>query len=182
VSDELHVAREPYWFDDGPEITLDEWIAVVKQRAEMHLDGFAEAETRDTQARRNRLKGESDSVPAFVPWWRGQPTGTVMVRLWLLLSVLVLSPSCVCCRDRCWHQNRQQAGRLGGPGEAVAPAHPGGAQGLQSDAAMEARRTELQAEVEPYLKRAREHADALLQRARERAEEIRQRAAEGVAR
>lgn len=45
---ELHITRKPDWSGDGPEITLDEWVAVVRSDPEMRLDAFAAAETRDT--------------------------------------------------------------------------------------------------------------------------------------
>jgi hypothetical protein len=48
VGYELHITRKQTWFDDGPEITLDEWISLVRSDVEMRLDGYAEAETRDT--------------------------------------------------------------------------------------------------------------------------------------
>ncbi|MFN3856606.1 MAG: hypothetical protein ACK4RV_02575 [Caulobacter sp.] len=41
---ELHITRKLQWFDDeGPEVTLEDWLAYVKSDPEMRLDGFAEA-------------------------------------------------------------------------------------------------------------------------------------------
>ncbi|MGO9397533.1 MAG: hypothetical protein ACLP19_06755, partial [Xanthobacteraceae bacterium] len=43
---DLHITRKKNWdgFEDehGPEISLDEWIAMVRADAEMRLDGFCE--------------------------------------------------------------------------------------------------------------------------------------------
>jgi hypothetical protein len=40
---EVHITRKENWFDDGPDITLEEWLDVVQSDAEMRLDGHAEA-------------------------------------------------------------------------------------------------------------------------------------------
>jgi hypothetical protein len=42
---ELHITRKRDWSDAGPEITLDEWLALVRSDPDMRLDGFAEAQT-----------------------------------------------------------------------------------------------------------------------------------------
>jgi hypothetical protein len=42
---DVHITRRPEWFEDeGPEITLDEWLAVIRDDPEMRLDGYAEAQ------------------------------------------------------------------------------------------------------------------------------------------
>ena len=40
---DVHITRKPHWWDEnGPEIRLDEWIAVVRADRDMRLDGYAE--------------------------------------------------------------------------------------------------------------------------------------------
>jgi hypothetical protein len=42
---DFHITRKENWSDeDGPEISLDEWIHYVRSDPEMRLDGFAEVE------------------------------------------------------------------------------------------------------------------------------------------
>ena len=42
---DVHITRREQWFDrTGPEVTLDEWLAVVRDDPEMRLDRFAEAQ------------------------------------------------------------------------------------------------------------------------------------------
>lgn len=40
---EVHITRKENWFDDGPDIALEEWLDVVRSDAEMRLDAHAEA-------------------------------------------------------------------------------------------------------------------------------------------
>jgi hypothetical protein len=40
---EVHITRKENWFDEGPDISLDEWLDVVRADSEMRLDGQAEA-------------------------------------------------------------------------------------------------------------------------------------------
>jgi len=41
---DVHITRRAEWFEEeGPEITLDEWLAVIRDDPEMRLDGYAEA-------------------------------------------------------------------------------------------------------------------------------------------
>lgn len=40
---DVHITRKENWFDEGPEISLDEWLEVVRADAEMRLGGHAEA-------------------------------------------------------------------------------------------------------------------------------------------
>lgn len=43
---EVHITRKTSWFDDdGPVISLDDWLAYLASDAEMRLDGYAEART-----------------------------------------------------------------------------------------------------------------------------------------
>jgi hypothetical protein len=39
---EAHITRKENWFDDGPEISLIEWLDVVRTDPEMRNDGYAE--------------------------------------------------------------------------------------------------------------------------------------------
>jgi hypothetical protein len=40
---EVHITRKESWFDDGPDISLDEWLDAVRADPELRLDGYAEA-------------------------------------------------------------------------------------------------------------------------------------------
>jgi hypothetical protein len=40
---EVHITRKENWFDEGPEISLTDWLGVVRTDPEMRHDGFAEA-------------------------------------------------------------------------------------------------------------------------------------------
>ncbi len=41
---DVHITRRKHWVDDdGPEITLDEWLELLKLDPDIRLDGFAEA-------------------------------------------------------------------------------------------------------------------------------------------
>lgn len=41
---DVHITRRRNWAeDDGPEITLDEWLGLLKLDSDMRLDGFADA-------------------------------------------------------------------------------------------------------------------------------------------
>lgn len=43
---EVHITRKASWFeDDGPVISLKEWVEYVSSDTEMRLDGYAEART-----------------------------------------------------------------------------------------------------------------------------------------
>lgn len=45
---DVHITRKQNWFDDdGPEITLQEWLDVAHSDPEMRVDGYAEARTSD---------------------------------------------------------------------------------------------------------------------------------------
>lgn len=64
---ELHITRKKEWFseDDAP-ITLDEWIAYVKNDPEMRLDGFAEAQLEDGSV----FRTEDPSLAVWVAYSR----------------------------------------------------------------------------------------------------------------
>jgi len=40
---EVHITRKENWFDEGPEISLVEWLDLVGADPEMRNDGYAEA-------------------------------------------------------------------------------------------------------------------------------------------
>ena len=45
---EVHITRKSTWFEeDGPTISLNEWLDYVSSDAEMRADGYAEAQTPD---------------------------------------------------------------------------------------------------------------------------------------
>jgi len=44
---EVHITRKENWFDDGPGISLAEWLEVVRADAEMRHDGYAETVVAD---------------------------------------------------------------------------------------------------------------------------------------
>ena len=45
---EVHITRKAAWFeDDGPIISLNEWLEYVSADSEMRADGYAEAQTPD---------------------------------------------------------------------------------------------------------------------------------------
>ena len=55
---DVHITRKVEWSDDdGPEITLDEWLAVVAADPELRHDGFAETTTPDGEVLRVEASG-----------------------------------------------------------------------------------------------------------------------------
>jgi len=66
---DVHITRKDEWSDeDGPEITLDEWRAVVAADPELREDGFAEVRTPDGST----LRVEHPGLTA----WTGRPGAT----------------------------------------------------------------------------------------------------------
>src|SRR5262249_43432541 len=61
---ELHITRKENWFDDGPDISDDEWRRYVAQDPEMEIVGLAEASTPNGQT----LRYES---PLLARWRNG---------------------------------------------------------------------------------------------------------------
>jgi hypothetical protein len=62
---EVHITRKAEWSDDdGPTISLAEWLAYVSSDPEMRADGYAEARTPDGVL---RLDGQGIAV------WTGYP-------------------------------------------------------------------------------------------------------------
>jgi hypothetical protein len=56
---EVHITRRNDWFDDeGPVITLEEWLHYVRHDPEMRLEGYAEADLEDGGA----VRIESDGL------------------------------------------------------------------------------------------------------------------------
>ncbi len=56
----VHITKKKYWFDEeGPTISLQEWLSVVKNDPEMRHDGYAEAETGEGNALRITSEGLS---------------------------------------------------------------------------------------------------------------------------
>jgi len=81
---DLHITRKKNWdgFEDehGPEISLDEWIAMVRADAEMPLDGFCEVRLPhgkvfrlDLQASQCGPRGRITARPAI---WPGSTSAT----------------------------------------------------------------------------------------------------------
>jgi hypothetical protein len=69
---DLHITRKQCWSDEnGPEIALAEWIAVVAADRDMRLDGFAETRVGDGSIL--RIKNEGLSV--WTAWSRHSENG-----------------------------------------------------------------------------------------------------------
>ena len=63
---DVHITRRQHWSDtDGPEISLDQWIATVRSDSEMRLDNVAEA----LMPSGNRLRYENEGLAV----WTGCP-------------------------------------------------------------------------------------------------------------
>ncbi|MBX2855175.1 MAG: hypothetical protein KTR21_09315 [Rhodobacteraceae bacterium] len=62
---ELHITRKAHWADEnGPEISLDEWLGYVSADPEMRLDGFAEAPLPGGGV----LRAEDQSLAVWTAW------------------------------------------------------------------------------------------------------------------
>jgi hypothetical protein len=61
---EVHITRKENWFDDGPEISLAEWLDVVRADPEMRNDGFAEASVGGGSV----LRVEDPSMSAWIAY------------------------------------------------------------------------------------------------------------------
>jgi hypothetical protein len=72
---ELHITRKKNWdgFGDehGPQISLDEWIAVVRADTEMRLDGFAEVPLREGKM----FRLDHPSIAVWTAWSRHGEAG-----------------------------------------------------------------------------------------------------------
>jgi prepilin-type processing-associated H-X9-DG protein len=71
---DVHITRKQNWFDEnGPEISLDEWIAVVMTDKETRLDGYAEAKLRDGSV----LRMERDGLAVWTAYSRHGENGNM---------------------------------------------------------------------------------------------------------
>lgn len=74
---DIHITRKTTWLDDdGPEISREDWLALVSNDPEMRLDGFAECETSDGDALRVNHEGiavwtaySGDNVDGNMAWF-----------------------------------------------------------------------------------------------------------------
>jgi hypothetical protein len=74
---ELHITRGENWFDDEPQITCEEWLAIVDADPDLRLDGFAEAELGDGSV----LRAEDPTIAV----WTAHPDAG-METLWISYS------------------------------------------------------------------------------------------------
>jgi hypothetical protein len=65
---DLHITRKKNWDgfedEDGPEISLDEWIALVRADPEMRLDGFSEVRLSDGK----NFRVDNPSIAVWTSW------------------------------------------------------------------------------------------------------------------
>jgi hypothetical protein len=101
---DVHITRkENWWEDNGPEISLDEWISVVTGDRDMRLDGYAEAQLGDGSVLRYERDGLSvwtaysgHGKDGNMPWFdlcRGcvdvkNPDPEILQKMWSLAQVL----------------------------------------------------------------------------------------------
>jgi hypothetical protein len=100
----VHITRKQDWFDeDGPEIALAEWIAVVESDPEMRLDGYAEAEVEGGKVLRlereglsvwTAYSGHGKDGMAWFDFFHGNvvvknPDAEILVKMWALAQRLV---------------------------------------------------------------------------------------------
>lgn len=74
---EVHITRKENWFDEGPEISVAEWIDVVHADAELRNDGYAEAALGDGSV----LRVDDPSLSVWHTYSKHQPDGN-MAWLW----------------------------------------------------------------------------------------------------
>jgi len=68
----LHITRKQRWSDEnGPEIRLAEWIAVVAADRDMRLDGYAETRVGDESI----LRIENEGLAVWTAWPRQSENG-----------------------------------------------------------------------------------------------------------
>ncbi|WP_092279357.1 MULTISPECIES: hypothetical protein [unclassified Duganella] len=75
---EVHITRKENWFDDGPEISLIEWLDVVNADPEMRNDGYAET----TVSGGSVLRIEDPSMSVWLAYPGHQKNGN-MAWMWL---------------------------------------------------------------------------------------------------
>jgi len=69
---DLHITRKQRWSDEnGPEIRLAEWIAVVAADRDMRLDGYAETRVGDESI----LRIENEGLAVWTAWPRQSENG-----------------------------------------------------------------------------------------------------------
>jgi hypothetical protein len=101
---DVHITRKQHWSDeDGEQITLAEWLAVVEVDASMRLDGHAEAHLAGDAV----LRVESEGLSVWTGWsghgkaggmawfdyWRGSiavknPDPEILRKMWELAQAL----------------------------------------------------------------------------------------------
>ncbi len=69
---DVHLTRKEDWFEDGPDILLQEWKEYIEGDEEMRLDGFAEAETPD-----GVLRIESEGLAVWTSWSQHEKDGNM---------------------------------------------------------------------------------------------------------
>lgn len=74
---DVHITRKENWFDEGPEISLDEWLDVVRADSEMRIDGYAEVVVGGDSV----LRTEDPSMSVWLAYSKHQLNGS-MAWLW----------------------------------------------------------------------------------------------------
>jgi len=70
---EVHITRKENWFDDGPEISRDEWFDFVQADSEMRIDGHAVASVGGGAL----LRIEDASISVWVAYSKHQKNGNM---------------------------------------------------------------------------------------------------------
>ncbi|RDJ19744.1 hypothetical protein DWF00_27435 [Bosea caraganae] len=84
---DIHITRKLHWSDDGPIITLDEWLAYVARDPEMRLDGFAETIVGGGAVLRIESRGLSvwrayshNGINGDMAWFDWSVSGSIIVK------------------------------------------------------------------------------------------------------
>lgn len=85
---ELHITRRANWFDEGDDISLAEWLAVVQADPEMRLDGQAEA----TLASGETLIVEEPGIAVWTAYSRNGEGGGLAWFYWFEGEILFKRP------------------------------------------------------------------------------------------
>lgn len=95
---DVHITRRQQWFDsDKPEITIEEWLALVASDSEMRLDGSPEAMLPDG----GTLRHEDPSLAVWVRY-SGHMVGRNMAWLWLWRGNIVAKNPDEEIRSKMW--------------------------------------------------------------------------------